>query len=600
MSEASASRPDLKVFAREWLAQLCTTTDANVHFGVLLMSASADGALTPAAVWPEASTPDPVVMQTVERCVGAKQPQQQRHEVTFGGNVQNRCVLVLPLVIDSQLHAVLAIDVEQAVGQSLDTTRRHTEWHLFALEAMIRRAIGTGSERLTTVLNLVATGLHHDRFKEAATAVVTELASILQCERVSIGFVDGGHAKVLALSHSASFGEKANLIRNVGTCMDEAIDQQATVVYPPLDNKAIQVTRYHADLIQASGEGSVCSVPFATGDEIVGAITLERPSGEVFDTETLRLCEYAALLLGPLLDVKRRDDRSLFAKAVESAQTVVRNLIGPLHTGLKLAVGTAVLLILFFSFVNGEYRVTADATLEGEIQRAIAVPISGFVTEANVRAGDVVKEGDVLFILDDRDLRLERLKWVGQRSQHRREYSEALAARERARVNILNAQIEQADAQIALVEEQLQRTQVTAPFDSLVVSGDLSQSLGAPLERGAVVFEVAPLSDYRVILEVDERDVSVLELAQTGYLALTGLPGDSLDIQVERITPVASAEEGRNYFKVEASLVGDYPLGLRPGMQGVGKIVIGSRKLIWIYSHKITEWWRMFVWSWWP
>jgi multidrug resistance efflux pump len=226
--------------------------------------------------------------------------------------------------------------------------------------------------------------------------------------------------------------------------------------------------------------------------------------------------------------------------------------------------------------------------------------MAGYVVEANARAGDIVKAGDVLFSLDDRDLRLERLKWVGQRSQYSREHSEALADHDRAKVNILGAQIDQAEAQIALIEEQLERINVTAPFDSFVVSGDLSQSLGAPVERGDILFEVAPLAAWRVILEVDERDIGEVAVGQTGQLALTGMPGDALPVEVEKITPVSTAEEGRNFFRVEAHLLDETAPTLRPGMQGVGKIYVDQRKLIWIWTHKITQWWRMFLWSWWP
>ena len=72
----------------------------------------------------------------------------------------------------------------------------------------------------------------------------------------------------------------------------------------------------------------------------------------------------------------------------------------------------------------------------------------------------------------------------------------------------MTAQLEQARAQVARVEEQLGRTTVTAPFDGVVVSGDLSQNLGAPVERGTILFEVAPLSEFRLVLKVDERDVA--------------------------------------------------------------------------------------------
>ena len=151
-----------------------------------------------------------------------------------------------------------------------------------------------------------------------------------------------------------------------------------------------------------------------------------------------------------------------------------------------------------------------------------------------------------------------------------------------------------------MIEEQLHRIRVTAPFDSFVVSGDLSQSLGSPVERGDILFEVAPLDEYRVILKIDERDIAGLVVGQEGQLALTGMPGDNIPIVVEKITPVATAEEGRNFYEVEAGLADEMQPTLRPGMQGVGKVFIGERKLIWIWTHKLTQWWRMFLWSWWP
>jgi multidrug resistance efflux pump len=194
---------------------------------------------------------------------------------------------------------------------------------------------------------------------------------------------------------------------------------------------------------------------------------------------------------------------------------------------------------------------------------------------------------------------LERLKWVSQKAQKQREYSEALAAYERAQVRILSAQLEQAEAQLALIDEQLTRTRIVAPFDGLIVYGDLSQSLGAPVERGDILFELAPLDSYRVIMKVDERDIANINVGQSGNLALSSMPNEPLPLIVEKITPVSAVEEGRNYFRVEARLTGDIER-LSPGMEGVGKVQIDRRKLIWIWTHKLVHWVRMWIWSWWP
>ncbi len=115
-----------------------------------------------------------------------------------------------------------------------------------------------------------------------------------------------------------------------------------------------------------------------------------------------------------------------------------------------------------------------------------------------------------------------------------------------------------------------------------------------------MLFQVAPLDSYRVLLQVNERDVKdVLENYQ-GTLVLSSLPGEKLPFIVDKITPVAVAEEGNNFFLVEARLKNAPSPLLRPGMEGVGKIEIEPRKLIWIWTYKIVHWMRMFIWSWWP
>ncbi|MFU8821368.1 MAG: HlyD family efflux transporter periplasmic adaptor subunit [Gammaproteobacteria bacterium] len=585
-----------------WLELLSRRLGPVMLRGVVVLGAANSGPFAPVAVWPKGALGSPSLVTGIEKAIGQRKGVVEGGRKAHGDDDLHRKldVIAQPLIVDDQVFGAVAIEIEHQPGPELAGVVEQLQWSMIALEAFIRRNRFTASDRMATVLDLIATSLHHDRFQASATAVATELAGLLQCERVSIGFMKGKHSRVRALSNSASFGKKANVIRAIEAAMDEAIDQQATVVYPPSGDGPLQVTRSHEALLRDFGSSTACSVPLAEGSRIIGAITLERPAGEAFDARTIQLCEHVAALIGPVLDVKRKDDRWLFQKALDSGKSYVRKLTGPRHSILKLVSAIVLFLVVFFTFATGDYRVTADARLEGSVQRAMAAPLAGYIAEANVRAGDIVREGDPLFSLDDRDLWLERLKWVSQKSQYSREYQEAVAGRGRAQANVLAAQIEQAEAQIALIEDQLGRVKVTAPFDAIVVAGDLSQSLGVPVERGDVLFELAPLDDYRVILMVDERDIGPLTPGQTGRLALTGLPGETLDIVVDRITPVASTEEGRNYFRVEASLADTSSAQLRPGMEGAGKVDVERRKLIWIWTHKIGYWLRMFFWSWWP
>ena len=211
---------------------------------------------------------------------------------------------------------------------------------------------------------------------------------------------------------------------------------------------------------------------------------------------------------------------------------------------------------------------------------------------------DSVKAEQVLASLDDRDLQLEKLKWSGKQKQISKEYREALASYERSQIGILRAQLDQAEVQLEILDKKLNRTLITAPIDGVVVSGDFTRALGSPVERGQILYKVSPLDQYRVLLNVDESDVSEISVGMKGELTLSAAAEDTYDITIDRITPVSVSGDGINYFQVEASLA-ETPEFLRPGMQGVSKIAVGERPLLWIWTHKMVDWLRLRIWAWW-
>jgi multidrug resistance efflux pump len=210
-----------------------------------------------------------------------------------------------------------------------------------------------------------------------------------------------------------------------------------------------------------------------------------------------------------------------------------------------------------------------------------------------------VYKRQVLARLDDRDLKLEQERLTFGREQLTRKQREALAARDRASISVIGAQIDEVEAGLTLVSDRLGRAALSAPFDGVVVSGDLSQLLGTPVQQGKMLFQVAPLDAYRVILEVDERDIGALAVGQRGELTLSGMPNQHMNFEIQQITPVSTTQEGRNFFRVEAHLE-HASSPVRPGMEGVGKIDVGSRKLVWIWTHSLVDWLRLTLWKWAP
>ncbi len=593
-------------FCHSWLG-LQSSIIGGVNGSVVGLGPSDTAPFKPLAFWPANKRTQSSLATITDRVLNEKKSIVIK--IASGGNGRPSekifSQIASPVRIDGKLYGTVAMEIIDRPRYRLHTAIRHLQWGISWLEKWIiskdlNKIINT-NERLAYAVDFVAHTLQEDRFQSAATSFVTLLATRLDCDRISIGFMKGKNIKVQALSHSAQFKKQMNLIRDICSAMEESVDQQKVLIYPVTSKEiSSDILCAHVELAKQQKHVTICTIPFIDnrGDSY-GALTLERSLDKPFDTREVELCDSITALVAPVLEEKRKNDRLLINKIWESLYLQIAKLTGPGRMAIKLFAVLSIIAACFFTFARGEYRITSKSTIEGKVQHAIVAPYSGYIFETYVRAGDSVKEEQVMCKLDDRDFQLEHTKLENQREQYSKQHRKAMAVGKRADMKILKEQINQADTQLALLDEQLSRTKLLATFDGLVISGDLSQSLGAPVERGQILFEVSPLNDYRVRLEVDEREISRINVGQTGNLVLNALPKTPFSITVEKITPVSTAEEGVNFFRVEAKL-DEASERLRPGMEGFGKIRVGQNRLIWIWTHSLTDWLRLWAWSWWP
>ena len=265
----------------------------------------------------------------------------------------------------------------------------------------------------------------------------------------------------------------------------------------------------------------------------------------------------------------------------------------------RRVVAGALLLGLIMLLLPGTYRVTASASLEGSIQRAIVAPFDGFIMQAHARAGENVAAGEVIAELDSKELLLEQQRYSAERDEYNRQYRQALSKRDMAQAHIFKSQVSQAEAQLHLLEKKIQRSSLSAPLDGVIIKGDLSRSLGATVEKGTVLFEVAPLDEYRLVILVDEQQVIDVQPGMQGELTLKALPDAELAFTVQQVSPVFEENASGIAYRVEAGFNEENP-ALRPGMQGIAKISIDQRSYLWIFLHELIDAIRLWGWSWLP
>lgn len=597
-----AKTADAKCHA--WLSLVCGNVHGARAAAVLIESFDAQ-TFVPIAVWPKASPDMGRLAGVVEDAI-----RDRRGVVRPAADSAELMHVAYPLMLDQRVDGIVALEVacdDAQIGEVLREIHWGSAWLANLLGARELDEAIRAKERVGSVLETVAVSLRHGKLQQALFDLTHVLRRHFACARVAIGLVDLVRVRLSALSDAATFEKNTPLAKAYVAAMEEALDaacplQSTAGGEQSADTDAptgVPVALPRQEGLKAvSGAGVTLSYPLLIGSRCVAVLTLERES-KSFDEHDLAWLAAFGAFVAPVIEQRREAERGLISRLVKDARNVLQKIFGPRHLTWKAATALVLLSVLVLVLLPFEYRVSAKTVIEGEVQRVAAAPFEGFVAAAHARAGDTVKAGELLAQLDDRELRIEEVRWSSERDQYQNRYREAMAINDLTAMQVVGAQLRQAEAQLALVTEKIERARIVSPFDGIVVSGDLSQQIGAPVETGKKLFEVAPLQSYRVILQVDERDIRHVQLDQTGRLVMTGIAGEPMPFRVSKVTPVAMSQEGRNFFRVEASLSEASPR-LRPGMEGVGKIEVGSRSLWWIATHGFSDWLILQLWTWMP
>ncbi len=607
---------------QRWLDQHCESS-TQVCGGVVVLASAVTGSPQTIAEWPTSGQlttslaaaahaalqrARPVVIApalaapSTAASAGAAGATEARH---------NR-VISLPLRCGDRLLGAVALAVqanETHLVQTLVNELTRASAHLGAslLPAPAAADIAAVSQQNTAAhgdhaLQMQALLFSHATLAEGALAMSTALAAWLGCDRVGFAVLQRGELEWLAMSGSPEVKSEASLMRLMLAAMQESLDQPALVHYPAVAADPLHIVLAHAELHQRSGL-ALTSVPLVTAASNlradtagvrVGALLIEQKHR--LEPAHIALCKQLARLIAPLVELRARGERSGWRRTADAVHHGVARITRRNDPWPKLVTASGCALVLLAALWPISYRIGAPVRIEGLVQRVVAAPIDGFLGKSHVRPGDTVRTGDLLIELADTDLMLESRRWESTLAQHENAVSASLARADRAQFVVSQGKAGEARAQLELVRQQLARTRLLAPMDGIVIKGDLGQTLGAPVQRGDSLLTLAPAQQFRLIIDVDERDVAQVQAGQTGQLALAALPVDTLGFVVQRVTPVANVRDGRNAFEVVAQLTGNAP-ALRPGLEGVAKIDAGERSFAWIWGHRAVDWLRLAWWS---
>lgn len=243
----------------------------------------------------------------------------------------------------------------------------------------------------------------------------------------------------------------------------------------------------------------------------------------------------------------------------------------------------------------GRGDITQLVSGSGKIQPEKEVKISAYVSaeikKLHIKEGDRVNEGQSLVDLDrtryeaalergKSDLKaakanLKKAKSELKRAQDlfsRNLLSQAELEGMEANYELAESQVEQAEAMLKQMNDDLSKTRLTSPMDGTVAKLNKEEgeiALGSQFQAD-VIMTVADLSRMEMVAEIDENDVVLISLGDSTEIEVDALPDTILQGIVREIAHTATTrgrgtQEEVTNFDVTISIT-DNIEQLRPGM----------------------------------
>lgn len=271
----------------------------------------------------------------------------------------------------------------------------------------------------------------------------------------------------------------------------------------------------------------------------------------------------------------------------------------------------------------------ATGTVRARTAAIISSKVMGYVREVHAQAGDRVRQGQILVVLDARDLvagasqasaaldearsavpeadnavaaakanlelaeitfrRMEGL--FKKESISNQEFDEAAMKRKvaqagyemaQARRTQLSSKIAQAEQGVRSAEVMRSYAQITAPFDGIVTDAPVQQgSMAAP---GAPLLTVERAGAYRLEAAVEESKLSAIRMGQPVTVSFDSL-GNAIEGRVSEIVPAVDAASRAFIVKIDLP-----PLAqLRSGSFGRARFDLGKRQVLSVPAAAVTE-----------
>ena len=215
--------------------------------------------------------------------------------------------------------------------------------------------------------------------------------------------------------------------------------------------------------------------------------------------------------------------------------------------------------------------------------------MDGVVARVLKLEGDSVKAGDVIATLED-----EPYSAAAAAARAAFDIADAGLARFRAAGDAAAAFEAESHrkellARIALENARLARTRLVAPVSGVIVTPRIQERVGQSLARGAELCVVADTASVTAEVAISEDDSARLVAGQAAEVKVHAYPTRTFAGSVSRVGALVR-EEGKDRFVVAEVTLDNGDGALKTGMQGRGKIRVGTSSIATLLLRQPARW----------
>lgn len=257
--------------------------------------------------------------------------------------------------------------------------------------------------------------------------------------------------------------------------------------------------------------------------------------------------------------------------------------------GNRLVIALTIAAVLMVAMLfPAAYRVKADVRIEPQSPRVVSAPFEALIQDVLVHPGDVVNAGQTLLTLDGRPLRLERQSLEAEIYQSAKQKDISLAAGRIAESQQAQLKYQQLLRRRDLIDRRLEQLTVLSPIDGVIVSGDLRRSVGASLELGRVLMEIAPLDRVLVEIAIPEYEISMVKQNAKARIRVDASGAPTIDQSITEIYPAGELRDDKVVF-ISLIELGNSDGAFRPGMTGKATVYGDYRPFVWPYMRRAID-----------